>query len=334
MKRILIGLLLAGLVSPAAANDTAAELTTGGLVFVVNDQIEMAKEDLFISRDEIRVRYEFFNKGEEDQTVLVAFPMPDIVANHWSPIAIPTEDNENVFDFRTTINGEPVEAELHQYAFAAGIDRTEVLRAKGLPLMPNSEAARAAMEALPLDEQRELFRLGLAVPEAYDAGAGWTETYWPFWTLKATYSFDAFFPAGQTVVVEHKYLPSVGGTAGVAFLSEPRDGYDPLADYTKKYCLDASFIAAVKRTMRPGEPWSVPFTEAWISYVLTTGANWGGPIGQFRLVIDKGAPENLVSFCGEGVTKIGPTSFEMHKTEFYPQEDLHVLILDRLEPGR
>ena len=35
------------------------------------------------------------------------------------------------------------------------------------------------------------------------------------------------------------------------------------------------------------------------------------PIGRFRLVVDKGAPGNLVSFCGEGVRKISPTRFEM-----------------------
>jgi hypothetical protein len=34
---------------PALANDPSAELTTGGLVFVRNDSVEMQSEDLRIS---------------------------------------------------------------------------------------------------------------------------------------------------------------------------------------------------------------------------------------------------------------------------------------------
>ena len=53
------------------------------------------------------------------------------------------------------------------------------------------------------------------------------------------------------------------------------------------------------------------YTENWMSYVLSTGANWSGPIGHFSLTVDKGVPENFVSFCGQGVKKVGPTTFRM-----------------------
>ena len=62
----------------ALANDSSAELTTGGLVFVRNDNVEMQSEDLRISAKEIHVRYRFFNKSDKPVTVLVAFPMPEI----------------------------------------------------------------------------------------------------------------------------------------------------------------------------------------------------------------------------------------------------------------
>ena len=49
--------------------------------------------------------------------------------------------------------------------------------------------------------------------------------------------------------------------------------------------------------------------EQRLDYVLTTGGNWAlGTIGDFKLTIDKGDPENLVSFCGENVKKTGPTT--------------------------
>jgi len=67
------------------------------------------------------------------------------------------------------------------------------------------------------------------------------------------------------------------------------------------------------------------YQERWLSYVLTTGGNWAGSIGHFRLIIDKGSTDNLVSFCGDGVKKTGPTRFEMEKTDFWPARDLDIL---------
>jgi hypothetical protein len=67
--------------------------------------------------------------------------------------------------------------------------------------------------------------------------------------------------------------------------------------------------------------------ESWISYVLTTGGNWYGPIKKFTLTVDKGDKANFVSFCGTGVKKIGPTSFRMTATDFYPERDLDILLL-------
>jgi hypothetical protein len=68
-------------------------------------------------------------------------------------------------------------------------------------------------------------------------------------------------------------------------------------------------------------------SETWVDYILTTGANWAEPIGEFRLVVDKGSSNNLVSFCGEGVRKISPTRFEIRRRNYTPTSDLSVLIL-------
>jgi hypothetical protein len=73
----------------------------------------------------------------------------------------------------------------------------------------------------------------------------------------------------------------------------------------------------------PSPTWEQHFLE----YILTTGANWSGPIKNFRLVVDKGAPENLVSFCGQSVRKISPTQFELRASNFVPSSNVSVLIL-------
>ncbi len=329
MRAVTIAALL--LATPAYANDTAAQLTTGGLEFVSHGEIAMESEDLYISRDEIRVTYVFRNDSAEDIDLLVAFPMPDIVPDHFSPTAFPTGPADNLFEFETTFNGEPVNATLHEYAYAAGVDRTDLVRELNLPIVSMSDEAIAAVDALDDETTAQLLHLGMAIPDMYDVGEGMKTHHWPNWTYRATYTWEATFPAGERVTVEHRYKPSVGGTTGVSFLSEPYEDYDPAADYKRKYCTDDAFIDAVRKTLKnPDESWSAPFMENWISYILTTGGNWsGGGIEKFRLVIDKGDEANLLSFCGSNVKKIGPTTFEMVEENFWPERELDILILER-----
>lgn len=70
--------------------------------------------------------------------------------------------------------------------------------------------------------------------------------------------------------------------------------------------------------------------EQNLSYTLITANNWAGMIGNFTLTVDKGYEDSLVSFCGDGVTKLGSTIFEMTAEDYYPAHDLDILFL-RLE---
>jgi hypothetical protein len=46
----------------------------------------------------------------------------------------------------------------------------------------------------------------------------------------------------------------------------------------------------------------------------------------------KSKPDNFVSFCMDGVKKIGPTQFEVRKSNFEPAKDLNILIVEFFEP--
>ena len=95
--------------------------------------------------------------------------------------------------------------------------------------------------------------------------------------------------------------------------------------WMERFCVDPDFTAALDRiSARSGMDYA-QVAENWVSYILTTGAGWRSPIADFRLVVDKGAPENLVSFCGEGVRRIGPTQFEMRRRDWRPDRNLEVL---------
>ena len=318
--------------APAAANDTIAELTTGGLVFAKAPDVQMRAEDLFVSEKQIHVRYRFFNASHDDVVGIVAFPMPDIVWRGLDVnIAIPSQDPENFLDFHTLADGRAVVARIEQKVLANGVDETARLRALGVPLAPQLSRTSAALDALPPAMQRELVALQLATPDDYDVGKGMEHHLAPNWTLKSTFFWPQTFPAGREVVIEHDYRPSVGETAGTPLGSRDSER-SSLAHYQAAYCVDQDFLNSARRAMAKPDAFGVvasPFFERRIAYVLTTGANWAGPIGDFRLVVDKGAPDSLVSFCGEGVRKIAPTQFEVRHANFTPSRNLDVLILYR-----
>ena len=95
--------------------------------------------------------------------------------------------------------------------------------------------------------------------------------------------------------------------------------------------MDQQFLAAIERARAAAKSQTgAPFAEERIEYILKTAANWSGPIKEFRLVVDKGEADNLVSFCGEDVKKIGDTQFEMKKTDYTPDGNLSILILKKL----
>lgn len=323
---------LAGVAGGASANDTSAALGTGGLQFVQNDSVEMRSEDLFVSEREIRVRYVFRNGIDRDVTSIVAFPMPDIAFTE-REIDIPNRTTDNFLDFETSVNGQPVETAVERRVFALGLERTRLLEQLNVPLMPFLPETASALDALTDDRKAELVLLGIARVDEYDVGKGMQKHLSPFnWTLKTTYFWTQAFPAGQDMVIEHRYRPSVGKSLGTRYdpAAKSPEAAEELRRMTETYCIDAGFKAAVMRAPKSKESSSAAFTEARISYVLKTGSNWLGPISDFTLTIDKGAPENLISFCGSDVRKTGPTTFQIKATDFYPRQDLDVLILKPL----
>jgi uncharacterized protein YecT (DUF1311 family) len=348
---------------PSIANDGTAELATGGLVFTKNSSIMMRSEHLFISMDEIRVRYVFFNKSSRDIANIVAFPMPNIT--FYDPYsAIANADPQNILGFTTVVAGRSVNAQVEQKAYANDIDQTALLRRLGITLAPNIEATRIALDSVPREEWAQLVKLGLVekysvvIPSNKNIAklpptVGGGQIRWPKggnifpgmsipnsqlepepepmveehllprWRLRTKYFWEQTFPARRELVIEHRYKPSLGSS--VMMFGNSNSTVED--DYRKRYCIDDDFIGTVARHVA-AHNLDAPFQEKHIEYILTTGANWAEPIGDFTLVVDKGKPTNLVSFCADGVRKISPTRFQVHRTNFIPKLDLSILILE------
>lgn len=315
----------------AEANDSMGHISAGGIALARSADIEMRSEDLYISPKEVRVRYRFFNRSKSDIESLVAFPMPELPApSDMQLISIPHEDQDNFLGFETTVDGVAKVVELDQRAISLGIDRTELLKDLGIPLQPHSQKSEAALRALSRDKLNGLLALGLIHTEDMDSMAGNPPVFFPNWSMRATYYWSQVFPAQKEIVVEHRYQPSVGGSTGTLVgLKTAEPG--AIEDYKKRYCMEDSFVTAAANAHDAAKAKGTFLGEKRLGYILSTGANWMGPIKNFKLSVDKLNPDVLVSFCGEGVQKVSPTVFEMTKTDFWPHGDLEILLLTPLK---
>ena len=322
--------LLVGLATSAAANDSEAAVALGGLVLKHNPSISMDEEDLFISQKEVRVRYRFTNHSARDIATLVSFPVPDV------PQGInATPGDQAMPDFRklgfaTTVDGRPVKLDYVERAQVGGRDVTARLQALGWPLRWFADYPDSAgfIDRLSPAQQAAFQREGLL------HRGGWQGApLQPNWNIVTHVTRQQLFPAGRSVIVTHRYVPLVGGSVG-GNLDKRARGEAFFAGHTRTYCFDDAFLAAFdhRQARTAGGQGNPGYMEHWLSYILKSGSNWRGPIGSFRLVVDKGAPDNLTSFCMDGVKKISPTRFEVVKRNFEPRRDLDILIVEWLKP--
>lgn len=322
-------LVLAAAIGGAHANDTTAELAAGGLVFVSSDHVAMQSEDLFLSASKVKVDYVFHNDGDKDVTSVVAFPMPDVEGNGDFMIDVPDETHDNFMDFSVTADGQPIAFDIDRHAFAAEVDITGLLTAARVPLLPYGAATSKALAQLPKEKLLDFKARGMIVDMSGNGTFADADSIVPVWRLKTTYWWRMTFPAGRDVHVSHVYKPSVGSTAGLNFVAYQGKRFSGEAFETasRRYCFDDGFIAAVGSRLDAAGKDEVPLAESWMSYILTTGENWGGTIGRFHLTVDKETPDTLISLCADGLRKTGPTTFEMSATDFYPEHDLDILFL-------
>jgi hypothetical protein len=151
LRRFAAAALIGCITAPAnsLANDTEAELGIGGLVLRKNAHVEMRSEDLYVSINEIRVRYRFYNKSGSDVSTVVAFPLPKVNLDDDDPRGL-TE-----YEFSTRVDNIPVNTQIERRATVGGRDRTDVLKRYGVPL----DGSQEALDKLPRDAWDKLTRV-------------------------------------------------------------------------------------------------------------------------------------------------------------------------------
>jgi hypothetical protein len=303
-------------ISSAGADDTMARVAAGEITFVQSQDVRMLKEILQISTREIRVRFTFLNESARDIHTTVAFPLP-LIRNteHWNV------EERLVGTFKVLVNGSPVQTTVVRKAIIAEKDVTPRLFAIGLSrsqIFSQSKIAEVMRDLTPRQK-------------AFVKKLGGDLDQFPPWNVAATMIWHQTFPAGKEIEVEHSYAPIVGAVYTVPFYegSFSDSPWMPSATETSdEACLDEMTRQSIKKKVRAhatNNTEQVCVTLHHVEYILGTGRNWKGPIGEFTLRIEKETPDQIVSLSFPGKPKeISPTVYEFHQRDFVPQDRLVV----------
>ena len=240
----------------------------------------------------------------------MAFPLPDLdLLRMWnSPSSIPFEGKQNFVGFRTWVDGVEIhmESDIHAVLenrpgvtpeFENRRDVTRELLALGINL------SNAKQDVTP-EVREKLVKLGAAFVEQK-----WTV---PTWVTKTYFYWTQTFPAHKQLHIKHTY------NAGPfkSFVTEEE----------AEWCTDDSYRAAFRKL--PNKMADRYADGEAVRYMLKTGANWAGPIGDFTLKLDK-AWTALLSTCpipGLSLKREG-NMFAAHATNFTPSTDLNILFV-------
>jgi Domain of unknown function (DUF4424) len=321
LRRMLLAAALAGIAATAlggaASNGQAAadaradlrnEIATGGLIFAPNLNLEIEQQDVTISADLTQVTYAIRNNDSAAQTIVIAFPLADIDAN--VPPEMHTEfavaTPANFMDFVITVDGRRPTTTLEQRAHAVGLDVTKAIIDAGLPMFPLSADLAQRISDLDPAVRTDLIERGVLRLD--------DDQLLPAWTLKTTAHWRQSFPAGQTLALLLAYKPMAGRNPFSSGNLQP---------LKKAVCVDAAQEQSVMRLASAG----APLTMVSVAYSAHPGAEALGPVGRFRLIVDRATPKSVVATCRQGLSLSGPTTYDWTAINYAVDEDFRVMFV-------
>jgi len=308
-KALILLLLLAG---AAHANDSMGTVSTSGIKYLKNPHIDMQSEDLYISKNQIRVHYKFKNTSSQDITETVLFPLPIVPAATVSDFA----DTKGLVDsFRIYADGKPVRPQAHVRAYfersnGSLVDVTADLKKCGLSDQELMHPWTKKQDGEKIDS-----KIGACRSAKVQSMLSKQTDELSYWSSQIIYSWKQTFKANSVTEIKHQYTPLVGGS----FLPSLK-AKDSKA-FIDEYCMDENFLKNFKNVKGGSKVYH------HLGYVLTTGANWAKPIGKFTLTIDR-EPNTVLSLCWDkSLRKVGPNRFQAVKENFLPKKDLDIIFV-------
>lgn len=349
IKRLLF-LVLTILNSSSWADDAVEAAITGNIIFEKAPELIMQDETLIISKSagknlgddnfSIDVDFHFKNISNHDVIRKIAFVLPPVqcrmdVNSMWR--GLDSSDNNEIHnkglkDFTITVNGQPQSYITRTQASLNKRNITDLLIKLQIPLNPCK--IQTTMDGRPdpkYDIALKKYQLLTATNDA-----AWSENIYFEWTQN--------FSAGKTINIHHHYTPVIGESV---LSSRTIDELNEM--FTRNTPSQIPIWNRPPTTLVQSNPSIVyPKTDLgadnnqkrfcvmpkWIQYHLTTGANWNGGIGIFKLIIkdDADTPFAVNTFYNPdnnaNISMYGNTmSFVIKK--FIPAKDLFILFLSR-----
>ena len=281
-----------------------------GPVFDLPAGMSVERLEVHMSFYSIRLAYVF--KSHQHQTVHFSFALPEMPVDAGEDIAALDKNSEaaglaadtqpaNYMDLSVRVDGKKLTPGGRGRALLDGKDVTRQLLDAGIPLLsgPDDEPWRHFTPQM----QTKLEESGLISGDT------------ALWTYQADFEWDQTFEPGETrVEVSYATLPDYWSDITVDQFPEIAPG----GPATRAYCIDDALRRAFFR-----KPFSYDIYT--VTHLAAPAGRWGGPVGHYRLVVDKKDAADLVAFCPLEAKKISPTRFEWTTTNFTPGSQTGVL---------
>lgn len=300
--------------SPAAAQGEGRGIgyAATGPVFDLPSGMSVEQLEVHVSFYSVRLAYVF--KSASRQMVHFSFALPEMPVDAAEDIATLDGNSDaaglaadiepaNYLRLAVRVDDRPVALAGRGRALLDGKDVTRTLLDAGVPLLSGSDD-EPMWRNPPPEVRAKLEASGLL---SLDAAA---------WTYQADFAWDQSFEPGETrIEVSYAALADYWSDITVDHFPEIAPG----GPATRAYCIDDALRRAFFRT-----PFSYDIYT--VTHLFAPSDGWHGPIGRYRLVVDKGAADNLVAFCPLAATKISPTTFEWTTTNFTPEHGIGILL--------
>ncbi len=306
------GAILPALSAPAVAQDEGRGIgyAATGPVFELPGAMSVERQDVHISIYSVRLTYVF--KSSRHQSVHFSFAMPEVPVDASPDIVALDENSEaaglaadaqpaNYLRLSVRVNGQKLALTGHGRALREGKDVTRQLLDAGVPLLSGPDG-NPTWRHLPPEKQTKLEASGLI-----DGGSA-------LWTYQADFEWGLSFEPGETRI-EVSYSPFFDYWSDINLDDFPE--IKPRGSATQAYCIDG----AIRRAFLSGKH---PYEMYTVTHLAPSGG-WRGPVGRYRLVVDKEHPTDLVAFCPLEARKTSPTRFEWTATNYTPGSQTGVL---------
>jgi hypothetical protein len=326
-KAVLIILYIVNIPNLAIANEMPLEgFPANGIVVRNERNIQIDREDLFISSRKIEVSYIFRNYSNKDIASVVAFPIPSYKYDPTGIIKYPVHG-----DFTVEVNGVRKKCSEITRAFINGKDCTDKLK----NLNASIKDFKIGWEDKHHVFSGNFFMLTKATQKKLiDAGVvkideEMQEPYaMPAWSVVTTYYWTQTFPANTTTAIKHTYTPNPSDD--MYYMNEgkahslSRKAYS-MAELSKLHCLNKEIMQWVKK-----EKYAIRLNT--IDYILTTANHWKQPIKEFHLIIegDQASDTNerpSTCFGGNRLVQVKDNRYEVTIKNFIPKEEIKVYFI-------